>query len=138
MARRSKNPTRRKNGLGSGLSARANAVLRAFRDAKYSAPGYVISCGVFPEISESATDRLHSIVHDLADRRLGKRKQMKALHAMLRSLAARGRDVGRRTEELDRIEAQLTALLASEATAAYLFGLSVGLAIRELPDRLDA
>jgi hypothetical protein len=36
----------------------------------------------------------------------------------------------------DRMERQLTELIGSEATAAYLFGLSVGLAIETLPHRL--
>jgi hypothetical protein len=34
------------------------------------------------------------------------------------------------------MERHLTALIGAETTAAYLFGLSVGLAIHSLPERL--
>lgn len=124
-------------GLGAALPPRAKAVMRAFRAAQFSAPGFVVSCGVFPEVSESASDRLHSIVHALADRHLGKRQQMRALKKWLRQLAQAGPAPPLRAEIVDRIESQLTALLAVEATAAYVFGLSVGLAVRSLPDRLE-
>ena len=125
-------------GLGRGLSPQAKAVMRAFRLAKFSAPGFVLSCGVFPEISESASDRLHSIVHNVAVRQLQKDRHLRALQKRVHQLAAKanGHKPGS-ADLIDRADTHLTALLASEATAAYLFGLAVGLAIRSLPERLD-
>lgn len=133
MAQRGSRKTKRKEGLAHGLSAEARAVMKVFERAKYSAPGFLISCGIFPEISEAATDRLHSIVHDLAES-LGKKRQMRELQRLLQALAA-GSQNG---EALDQIDTRLTAVLAAEATAAYLFGLAAGLAIRSLPTRLGS
>ncbi len=135
MPQRRRKGTTRKRGLAQGMTPQARAVMRAFRLAKFSASGFVVSCGIFPEISESATDRLHGIVNDLAERRLGKRRHWRDLQRLLDRVVSKPRG-GQARGHLDRIEAHLTALLASEATAAYLFGLAVGLAIRSLPDRL--
>lgn len=38
---------------------------------------------------------------------------------------------------MEGISNDLTAVLTAEAIAAYLFGLSVGLTVRSLPDRVD-
>ena len=57
-------------GLGAGLTSRGLAVMRAFHDARRYAPGFVVSCGILPEVSESATERLHSIVRDVSARHL--------------------------------------------------------------------
>jgi hypothetical protein len=112
--------------------------MEAFRLAKFSAPGFVLSCGIFPEVSESASDRLHSIVHEVATRRLDKARLTRALQKRVQQLAStRPRKRLSRADIIDRIDADLTAVLAAEATAAYLFGLSVGLAVRSLPDRLE-
>jgi hypothetical protein len=140
MARRGQKRPRRASGVASGLTPQARAVLRAFRDARHSAPGFVLSCGILPEVSESASDRLHGIVHALAEGHLGKRQRLKALQGILRRLAPVNKAATKRRsgmDVVDEIESQLTALLALEATAAYVFGLSVGLAIRALPDRWD-
>lgn len=136
--RAARSKSTRTKGLTQGLSPQAKAVMRAFRVAKFSAPGFVLSCGVFPEVSESASDRLHSIVHDVAVRQLQKDRHLRALEKRVRQLAAKsnGHKPGR-ADLVDRADTHLTALLASEATAAYLFGLAVGLAVRSLPDRLD-
>ena len=124
-AKRVKKP----NGLGAALTPSALAVMRAFNDARHHAPGFVVSCGVLPEVSEAASDRLHSIVRDIAERRLDARRHMRAVHTGLSQLP------GRRSRA-DQIERHLNAVLGSEVTAAYLFGLAVGLAINGLPDRL--
>jgi hypothetical protein len=128
----------KEEGLGRGLSPQAKAVMRAFKLAKFSAPGFVLSCGVFPEVSESASDRLHSIVHDVAVRQLQKDRHLRALQKRVKQLAAKanGHTPGA-ADLVDRADTHLTALLAAEATAAYLFGLAVGLAVRSLPDRLE-
>jgi hypothetical protein len=113
--------------------------MRAFRLAKFSAPPFMSACGVFPEVSESASDRLHAIVNDVATRRLSKGRYLRDLHRRLNQLVAPGHKGKRAVHDdlVDRIGRDLTALLASECTAAYLFGLSVGMTVRTLPERFD-
>ena len=136
MAR--KRQSRRLGKVGRSLSAPGKAVMRAFRLAKFSAPPFMSTCGIFPEVSEQASDRLHSIVNDVATRRLNKARLIRSLQRKLDRLAASATTRGKRSKELvDGIGSDLTALLASEATAAYLFGLSVGMTVRTLPERLD-
>jgi hypothetical protein len=120
------------------LASPAKAVMRAFRSAKFSAPMFMSAYGIFPEVSESASDHLHPIVHDLAVRQLNKGRHLRELQKGLRQLAA-GAQRGRETQQevLERIGTELTAVLAAEATAAYLFGLSVGLTVRSLPEQLE-
>jgi len=116
----------------------ATAVMRAFRSAKFAAPRFMSSSGIFPEISEAASDRLHPIVHKLAVKQLNQGRHLRALQRQLQRLTSRQQT--RKEDQralMERISAELTAILAAEATAAYLFGLSVGLTVRTLPDRLD-
>jgi hypothetical protein len=120
---------KRSSGLAAAVSPQGRAVLRAFHEARRYAPGFVVSCGVLPELSESASEKLHAIVRDLADRYLDGRRHMKTLQRQLDQLADS-------PTARDRAERQLTELIGSEVTAAYLFGLSVGLAIQALPRRL--
>ena len=115
----------------------ADGVMRAFRLAKSSAPAFMSSCGVFPEVSEVATDRLHFIVNDVATRGLNKQQHLRALQSKLQRLARAAGPGARPGDIVERIDDALTALLASEAVAAYLFGLSVGMTVRSLPDTLD-
>jgi hypothetical protein len=118
----------RSKGLDSRLTPRARAVMKAFQDARHYAPGFVVSCGVLPEVSESATDRLHTIVRELSERHLSGRRLLMSLQRMVRQ---------KRNSDTERIERSLTELMGSEATAAYLLGLSVGLSIQALPERLN-
>jgi hypothetical protein len=112
--------------------------MKAFRSARATAPEFMSSCGIFPEVSESATDGLFAIVNDLATRELDKGRRIRALQKRLRQLAVSARRAKQSKRELfDRIGTDLTAVLAAEATAAYLFGLSVGLTVRTLPERID-
>ena len=119
------------------LAAPAKAVMNAFRSARFSAPRFMSSCGIFPEVSESASDHLHPIVHELAVKQLNQGRHFRALHKGIHQLAATATDKTRRNELVERIGSDLTAVLAAEATAAYLFGLSVGLTVRSLPERLE-
>jgi len=135
MAR--KTQSKRIRRAGRKLTAPARAVMEAFRLAKFSAPPFTATCGIFPEVSESASDRLHTIVNEVATRRLNKGRHIRALQNKIQRLAAAANPRKRPAEILDRISSDLTALLASEATAAYLFGLSVGMTVRTLPERLD-
>lgn len=112
--------------------------MRAFRSAKYVAPKFMSSSGIFPEVSEAASDRLHPIVHNLAVKQLNQGRHFRALQRQLQKLAAAASTTKIDQRELmEKVSSELTAVLTAEATAAYLFGLSVGLTVRSLPDRLD-
>lgn len=134
MARKRVSKVRRKT--AGRLAPPAAAVMKAFRSAKYSAPRFMSACGIFPEVSESASDHLHPIVHDLAMKQLDQGRHLRALQRGIQRLTRSART--RRDREIaDQLGAELTAVLAAEATAAYLFGLSVGLTVRSLPERLE-
>ena len=120
---------KRELGLNPGLTQRARSVVRAFMEARNVAPGFVLSCGVLPEVSESVTERLHRVIHYLAGHRFERRRHARALHAALRKVAASD-------EAFDRIETRLTALVETETTSAYLFGLAVGLSLGTFPARI--
>lgn len=124
--------------VGRRLDTPAKAVMRAFRSAKYVAPRFMSSCGIFPEVSETASDRLHPIVHNLAIKQLNQERHFRALQRQLHRLTASAhvRKLNQR-QVMERISDELTAVLAAEATAAYLFGLSVGLTVRTLPEQLE-
>ena len=119
----------REPGLKLGLTPQARNVMRAFMDARHLAPGFLLSCGVLPEVSESVTERLHRVIHYLAGHRFERRRHARALHAALRKVAASD-------EAFDRIETRLTALVETETTSAYLFGLAVGLSLGTFPARI--
>lgn len=124
--------------LRRSLTAPARAVMQAFRLAKFSASPFMSSCGIFPEVSESASYRLHAIVNEVATRRLKKGKYLRDLRKRLHQLGtARNGRKRAPADIVDLIDTDVTALLACEATAAYLFGLSVGLNVRSLPERLN-
>lgn len=129
--------TRAKRGAGRRLTAPARAVMKAFRAAKFSAPAFMSTCGVFPEVSESASDRLHAIVHKLATGQLKQGQALRGLHRRIERLSSVKKGSRERSELMERIGNDLTAVLSAEAIAAYLFGLSVGLTVRSLPDRMD-
>jgi hypothetical protein len=116
-------------GLNGGLTARGRAVVRTFFEARKLATGFLLACGVFPEVNESGSERLYRIVHDLASTYLGQDRQMRALRGSLRQSV-------HSAQVRDRIDRELTALLASEATAAYAFGLAAGLGLSSLEERL--
>jgi hypothetical protein len=128
---------RAKRDGGRRLTAPARAVMKAFRAAKFSAPAFMSTCGVFPEVSESASDRLHAIVHKLATGQLKQGPALRKLQARIRRLSTGKLGSRARLELMEGISSDLTAVLAAEAVAAYLFGLSVGLTVRSLPDRVE-
>ena len=128
VAQRLKSGRKRRTGLAASLTPRGRAVLRAFSEARRAAPGFVIACGVLPEVSEAASERLHSIIRNVAEQ-LDGQPPLGAIQRRLR----RGTESA---HDIDRRERDLTALIGAETTAAYLFGLSVGLAIHALPDKL--
>ena len=114
-------------GLDVDLTPQARAVLRAFTDAQTRATGFLLSTGVFPEVSESGSEKLHTIVRDLASRHLNQKQLERTLRAALKRGVAAG-------QSRDRVEAALNALLDSETTAAYVFGLAAGLSLASFGD----
>jgi len=120
---------RRRTGLEANLTPRGRAVLRAFNEARRVAPGFVISCGVLPEISESASERIHDIVREVAEHLNGHRETAAVQRRLQQKVAS--------SKDFDRDDRNLTALIGTQTTAAYLVGLSVGLALHNLPDRLN-
>ena len=118
-------------GLNGSLNARARAVVKAFVDARRRAPGFLLSCGVFPEVSEPGSDKLHNIVHELSLRHLNGLRHDRALRKALRRC-------GNSAETRDRLEQELNALLTAEITAAYVFGLAAGLSVPQLGDTLNS
>jgi hypothetical protein len=118
-------------GLNGSLNARARSVVKAFVDARRRAPAFLLACGVFPEVSEPGSDKLHHIVHELSLRHLNGRRHERALRAAFARC-------GTSAETRDRLEQELNALLTAETTAAYVFGLAAGLSVRKLEDTLDA
>ena len=102
-------------------------MLRAFTDAQTRATGFLLSTGVFPEVSESGSEKLHTIVRDLASRHLNQKQLERTLRAALKRGVAAG-------QSRDRVEAALNALLDSETTAAYVFGLAAGLSLASFGD----
>ena len=111
------------------LTPQARAVLRAFADARGRAAGFVLSSGIFPELNESGSEKIHDVVRDIAARHLSQARLDRALRAAL----ARG---ARSAESRDEIEAALNALLTSEGTAAYIVGLAAGLTVSSLDEAL--
>jgi hypothetical protein len=108
------------------LSLRARAVLRIFIETRRLAKAFVLSCGLLPEVSEAGSERLFQIVHDIAARYLDGGRHTRALRTALRRAKLS-------TRALDEVDRHLIALQFSEVTAAYVFGLSVGLTIGSLP-----
>ena len=129
MIRRPATRRKKRRGLGAALTPRGRAVVRAFRAARQFAPGFIVSCGVLPEVSESASERMHDIVRQVAEQNLGGRRH---LH-LFRQRSHRARNAVQASDSLER---DLTAFIEAESTAAYLFGLAVGLAVHALPERL--
>ena len=116
-------------GMDGDLTPQARAVLRAFTEAQTSAVGFLISTGVFPEISESSTEKLHHIVRDLAGRHLNQKTLERRLRTAIQRCIAS-------PKSRDQVEAALNALLDSETIAAYVFGLAAGLSLASMGDVL--
>ena len=104
-------------------------MLRAFREAQRAAPGFIISCGVLPEVSEAASEHLSDVVRDVG----AFLDQPRHMSAVQRSLRHRGAS----KSDIDQSDRNLTELIGAETTAAYLVGLSVGLALNSLPARFN-
>ena len=130
MTRRSGRTKHKDAGFAAPLTPRGRNVLRAFVHGRRLAPGFLASSGLLPEVSESCSDQLLRVVHKIASAHFGRGRHARALQAALRRTASS------RTA-LDVLERHHTALQSAESTAAYVFGLSVGLAMGAMPDRLE-
>jgi len=104
---------------------RARAVLRAFNHARQLAAQFRLSSGMLPEVSESCSARLFDIVQHIGAKHFGTGRQESKLRRALRKALPI-------PEAFDRVDRELAELRASEIQAAYIFGLSVGLANQPL------
>jgi hypothetical protein len=100
---------------------RAKSVLRAFNDARRYAATFRLSSGLLPEVSESCSARLFDIVQHIGAKQFRAGRQHTSLRQALRRALPSA-------EAFDEVDRKLAELRESEVTAAYLFGLSVGLA----------
>lgn len=113
--------SKRLRSLITDTTPRARAVMRAFNHARRLAASFRLSSGLLPEVSESCSARLFDIVQHIGAKHFGTRRPEGRLRAALkRALPS--------PEAFDRVDRELAELRASEIQAAYVFGLSVGLA----------
>jgi hypothetical protein len=120
---------RRRGGKNADVSSpksRARNVLKAFAEARSEAPAFLLSCGVLPELSECVSERLNRIVESLAAQWFAGERHQSDLQSAIRKVA-------RSADAADRIQAEVADLTNAETTAAYLFGVAVGLSIGALP-----
>ena len=114
----------------SSPSPRAKNVLKAFAEARNEAPGFLLSCGVLPELSECVSERLNRVVESLASEWFAGERHQSDLHSAIRKVA-------RSADAADRIDAEVADLTNTQTTAAYLFGVAVGLSIGSLPNPVE-
>ena len=115
--------------LGGDLPPRGRAVVEAFLAARRASTGFLLSCGLLPEVSEACTEGLHDHVHALAEAHLGRARAVEDVRAALQRGGLRG-------DTLDEAQHAVTALVTTDTTAAYLFGLAAGLGLGSLDRRL--
>ena len=111
------------------LTPRGRAVVDALADARGASTGFLLSCGLLPEVNEACTEGLHGQVHALSEEHFNREQ----LFADLRG-ALTGRGLG--DEAVEQITHMVNALLNADTTAAYLFGLAAGLGLGSLDRRL--
>jgi hypothetical protein len=70
--------------------------MRAFGKARQAAPGFVISCGVLPEVSETASGRLHNIIREIAEQLNGQRPLGAIQRRLRKQRGVRARDRSQR------------------------------------------
>lgn len=110
------------------LSPQGRAVVDALTDARGASTGFLLSCGLLPEVNEACTEGLHDHVHALSERHFDRERIVADLHAAL---------TGRLGEDaVEQITQLVTLLLTADTTAAYLFGLAAGLGLGSLDRRL--
>lgn len=110
------------------LSPRGRAVVDALADARRASTGFLLACGLLPEVNEACTEGLHDHVHTLSERHFDRERIVAALRGVLTERL--GEDA------VEQITQQVTTLLTADTTAAYLFGLAAGLGLGSLDRRL--
>jgi hypothetical protein len=115
--------------FGNNLPPRGRAVVEAFLEARRGSTGFVLSCGLLPEVSEACTEGLHDHVHALAEAHFDRERAAGDLRAALQRGGVSG-------DALDDIELAITSLVTADVTAAYVFGLAAGLGLASLDRRL--
>jgi hypothetical protein len=113
----------------SDLTPRGRAVVAALADARATSTGFLLSCGLLPEVNEACTEGLHDQVHALSERHFDRTRAVDDLRG---ALAGRGLT----DEDVEHISHIITSLLSADTTAAYLFGLATGLGLGSLDRRL--
>ena len=111
------------------LTPRGRAVVDALADARTASTGFLLSCGLLPEVNEACTEGLHDQVHALSEKHFDRAKAVADLRG---ALATRGLGA----DDVEQITHLVTSLLAADTTAAYLFGLAAGLGLGTLDRRL--
>ena len=111
------------------LTARGRAVVDALADARVASTGFLLSCGLLPEVNEACTEGLHDRVHSLSERHFDRARVLDELRG---ALAARGLA----DDDVEQVTHLVTSLLSADTTAAYLFGLAAGLGLSSLDRRL--
>lgn len=115
--------------FGDHLPPRARAVVGALDDARRESTGFLLSCGILPEVNESCTEGLHDRVHALSEQHFERQRIVQDLRAALGRHGVAG-------DALEDIEHVVISLVAADTTAAYLFGLAAGLGLGSLDHRL--
>jgi hypothetical protein len=111
------------------LTPAGRAVVDALADAREASTGFLLACGLLPEVNEACTEGLHDQVHALAERHFQRERAVATLRG---ALAERG--LG--DADVEHIAHLVTAIATADTTAAYLFGLAAGLGLGSLDRRL--
>ncbi len=111
------------------LTPRGRAVVDALADARAASTGFVLTCGLLPEVNEACTEGLHDHVHALSEKYF---QREAAVADLVGALSERGLD----DTDVEYIAQLVTSIVTADATAAYLFGLAAGLGLGSLDRRL--
>ena len=111
------------------LTPRGRAVVDALADARAASTGFVLTCGLLPEVNEACTEGLHDQVHALSEKYFQRKT---AVADLVGALSERGLD----DTDVEYIAQLVTSIVTADATAAYLFGLAAGLGLGSLDRRL--
>lgn len=110
------------------LTPQGRAVVDALSDARAASTGFLLSCGLLPEVNEACTEGLHDQVHALSERHFDRERTVRDLRGALTQHLG--------DEAVEQVTQLVTSLLTADTTAAYLFGLAAGLGLGSLDRRL--
>jgi hypothetical protein len=104
-------------------------VVDALADARAASTGFVLTCGLLPEVNEACTEGLHDQVHALSEKYFQRKA---AVADLVGALTERRLD----DTDIEYIAQLVTSIVTADATAAYLFGLAAGMGLGSLDRRL--